>query len=133
MLRIRQICGQGMLEKYQMPADTQEELIQFIFENKHRLREISLRMVLKIADLWKMKPDGYQALATEHLHEAWGIDGFDHAYDTGADRGCDALDLGVGHCHGADMGLDRIRLMIPDVIMPLIGIVLISTIMVLMT
>ena len=41
----------------------------------------------------------------QHLHEAWGIDGFDHAYDTGADRGCDALDPGVGHCHGADMGL----------------------------
>ena len=63
MLRIRQICGQGMLEKYAMPAATQEELIQFIFENKHRLREISLRMVLKIADLWKMKPEGYQDLA----------------------------------------------------------------------
>ena len=29
----------------------------------------------------------------------------DHAYDTGADAGCDALDLGVGHCRGADMGL----------------------------
>ena len=64
MLRIRQICGQGMLEKYSMPADKQEELIQFIFENKHRLREISLRMVLKVADLWKMAPDRYQALAT---------------------------------------------------------------------
>jgi hypothetical protein len=64
MLRIRQICGQGMLEKYEMPADTQEQLIQFIFENKHRLREISLRMVLKVADLWKMAPDRYQALAT---------------------------------------------------------------------
>ena len=76
---------------------------------------------------------GLQGSCPKHLHEAWGIDGFDHAYDTGADRGCDALDLGVGHCHGADMGLDRIRLMIPDVIMPLIGIVLISTIMVLMT
>ena len=63
MLRIRQICGQGMLEKYMMPADTQEDLIQFIFENKHKLREISLRMVLKIADLWKMKPEGYQDLA----------------------------------------------------------------------
>jgi len=63
MLRIRQICGQGMLEKYAMPQATQEELIQFIFENKHRLREISLRMVLKIADLWKMKPEGYQDLA----------------------------------------------------------------------
>ena len=63
MLRIRQICGQGMLEKYAMPADTQAELIQFIFENKHRLREISLRMVLKIADIWKMKPECYQDLA----------------------------------------------------------------------
>ena len=63
MLRIRQICGQGMLEKYAMPKDTEEELIQFIFENKHRLREISLRMVLKIADLWKMKPEGYKDLA----------------------------------------------------------------------
>jgi len=63
MLRIRQICGQGMLEKYAMPQATQEELIQFIFENKHRLREISLRMVLKIADLWKMKPEGYKDLA----------------------------------------------------------------------
>ena len=63
MLRIRQICGQGMLEKYQMPAETQEQLIQFIFENKHRLREISLRMVLKVADLWRMAPDRYQALA----------------------------------------------------------------------
>ena len=52
-----------MLEKYSMPADTQEDLIQFIFENKHKLREISLRMVLKIADLWKMKPDGYKQLA----------------------------------------------------------------------
>jgi hypothetical protein len=52
-----------MLDKYMMPADTQEDLIQFIFENKHKLREISLRMVLKIADLWKMKPEGYKQLA----------------------------------------------------------------------
>jgi hypothetical protein len=64
MLRIRQICGAGMLEKYAMPKDTEEELIQFIFENKHKLREISLRMVLKIADLWKMAPDRYQQLAS---------------------------------------------------------------------
>src|SRR5210317_1960700 len=65
MLRIRQICGQGMLEKYAMPQDTQEDLIQFIFENKHKLREISLRMVLKIADLWKMAPDRYKHLAEQ--------------------------------------------------------------------
>ena len=65
MLRIRQICRQGMLEKYAMPKDTEEELIQFVFKNKHKLREISLRMVLKIADLWKMSPDRYQMLAEQ--------------------------------------------------------------------
>ena len=63
MLRIRQICGAGMLEKYAMPKDVEEDLIQFIFLNKHKLREISLRMVLKIADLWKMAPEKYKALA----------------------------------------------------------------------
>ena len=63
MLRIRQICGIGMLEKYKMPKAIEEDLIQFIFDNRHRLREISLRMVLKIADLWKMSPDKYKALA----------------------------------------------------------------------
>ena len=63
MLRIKQICRAGMLEKYHMPADVEQDLIQFIIDNKHKLREISFRMVLKIADLWKMKPDGYKALA----------------------------------------------------------------------
>jgi hypothetical protein len=65
MLRIRQIVGTGMLEKYAMGKDTEAELIQFIFDNKHKLREISLRMVLKIADLWKMAPDRYQHLAEQ--------------------------------------------------------------------
>ena len=63
MLRIKQICRQGMLEKYAMGKDTEADLIQFIIDNKHKLREISLRMVLKIADLWKMSPDKYKLLA----------------------------------------------------------------------
>ena len=63
MLRIKQICRAGMLEKYAMGADTEAELIDFIIQNKHRLREISLRMVLKIADLWKMSPEKYKLLA----------------------------------------------------------------------
>ena len=65
MLRIRQIVGTGMLEKYAMGKETEEQLVQFIFDNKHKLREISLRMVLKIADLWKMAPDRYQHLAEQ--------------------------------------------------------------------
>ena len=65
MLRIRQIVGTGMLEKYAMGKEAEAELVQFIFDNKHKLREISLRMVLKIADLWKMAPDRYQHLAEQ--------------------------------------------------------------------
>ncbi len=65
MLRIRQIVRAGMLDKYNMPDDAKAALVDYIFENKHRLREISLRMVLKVADLWKMKPDGYQQLADQ--------------------------------------------------------------------
>jgi len=65
MLRIRQICGIGMLEKYAMGKEKEEELIQFIYDNKHKLREISLRMVLKIADLWKMAPDKWKLLAEQ--------------------------------------------------------------------
>ena len=65
MLRIRQICGIGMLDKYKMPGGLQEELIQFIYDHKHRLREISLRMVLKIADLWKMAPEKWKVLAEQ--------------------------------------------------------------------
>ena len=63
MLRIRQICGAGMLDKYNMPEAEQADLVQFIFDNKANLREISLRMVLKIADLWKMAPEKYKQLA----------------------------------------------------------------------
>ena len=65
MLRIRQICGIGMLDKYKMPEGLQEELIQFIYNHKHKLREISLRMVLKIADLWKMAPNKWKVLAEQ--------------------------------------------------------------------
>jgi len=65
MLRIRQICGIGMLDKYKMPEGLQGELIQFIYDHKHRLREISLRMVLKIADLWKMAPEKWKVLAEQ--------------------------------------------------------------------
>jgi hypothetical protein len=65
MLRIRQIVATGMLEKYAMGREAEQDLVNFIYDNKHKLREISLRMVLKIADLWKMAPDRYQHLAEQ--------------------------------------------------------------------
>jgi hypothetical protein len=65
MLRIKQICREGLLKKYAMSQAVEDELVEFIFTNRTRLREVSLRMVLKIADLWRMAPDRYQDLASQ--------------------------------------------------------------------
>ena len=66
MLRIRQIVGDGMLDAYDFEEQesTVAEIVQFIDSNKTKLRELSLRMVLKIADLRKSFPATWQAMAT---------------------------------------------------------------------
>jgi len=72
MLRIKQICREGLLSKYGMDKTVEDDLVEFIFANRNRLREVSLRMVLKIADLWKMAPDRYQELAQQTCMRAAG-------------------------------------------------------------
>ena len=62
-LRIEQIVQDGMLDRYSFKEDAERELIDFMKTNAKRLREISLRMVLKIADLRKMSEDNWQSLA----------------------------------------------------------------------
>ena len=56
MLRIKQIVGDGMLEEYGFSAEQNAELIAFVDANKKRLRELSLRTVLKTADLMRTFP-----------------------------------------------------------------------------
>ena len=63
MLRIKQIVGDGMLESYDFNDTVAEEIIDFIDINKKRLRELSLRTVLKVADLAKAFPDRWEAMA----------------------------------------------------------------------
>jgi hypothetical protein len=46
-----------MLAPYKFPAEQEQELIDFIWEHRDNLNEISLRMVTKIADLIKMSKD----------------------------------------------------------------------------
>jgi hypothetical protein len=53
MLRIRQITGDGMLAEYGFTAAQEAEIIEFIDEHKKSLRELSLRTVLKTADLMR--------------------------------------------------------------------------------
>ena len=53
-LRCKQIVADGMLNEYKFPKEEEAELLDYIYTNKNKLREMSLRMVLKIADLKKM-------------------------------------------------------------------------------
>lgn len=62
-LRINQIVKDGMLDDYNFGDEGNNEVVDFMVEKSARLREISLRMVLKIADLKKMSPDTWKGLA----------------------------------------------------------------------
>ena len=63
MLRIRQVITDGMLDTYSFDDELKEEIIDFVDINKKRLRELSLRTVLKVADLAKAFPDRWEAMA----------------------------------------------------------------------
>jgi hypothetical protein len=63
ILRIRQIIEDGMLDVYEFGDDGRESVINFIDSNKSDLRELSLRMVLKIADLRASFPDRWENVA----------------------------------------------------------------------
>jgi hypothetical protein len=61
ILRIKQIVP-TMLERYEFEACVQDEIVDFITANSLKLRELSLRMVLKIADLRKAFPTKWKAM-----------------------------------------------------------------------
>jgi hypothetical protein len=63
-LRIKQIFRQGQLFKdYDFSPEQGEEILAFMDSNKDRLREMSLRMALKLADLTKVSQSNWKALA----------------------------------------------------------------------
>jgi hypothetical protein len=62
-LRINQIVRDGMLKEYGFSKEFEKEIIDFMVLKSARLREISLRMVLKIADLAKMDFDNWKSIA----------------------------------------------------------------------
>jgi len=65
ILRIKQIVTDGMLKTYSLPKDTEDSIVSFVDENKRQLREISLRTVLKIADLAKAFPENWKDMAKQ--------------------------------------------------------------------
>jgi len=61
ILRIKQIIP-TMLERYEFEPVVQDEIVDFINANQSRLRELSLRMVLKISDLRKAFPVKWKSM-----------------------------------------------------------------------
>jgi len=64
LLRIKQIAKDGVLfADYDFNEYAQDDIIDFMHDNKDRLREVSLRMALKIADLRKSFPNNWKRMS----------------------------------------------------------------------
>lgn len=64
ILRIKQIASSTeFFAKHNFGQSEVDELLEFMFENKDKLREISLRMALKLADLFAMDKGSWKDVA----------------------------------------------------------------------
>lgn len=63
-LRIKQIFRKGdLFVDYGFSPEQGDEIVEFMETNQHKLREMSLRMALKIADLTKVSKNNWRNLA----------------------------------------------------------------------
>jgi len=67
MLRIRQIVNDGMLDDYRFSEDEVTEIVEYVDDNKRNMRELSLRTVVKLADLKKSFPERWKSIASVTL------------------------------------------------------------------
>jgi len=63
LLRIKQIVRDGMLAPYLFSPEQEKAVLDFIMDNAEYLREVSLRMVKKVADFVKADPKGWMEMA----------------------------------------------------------------------
>jgi len=63
VLRIEQIVKDGMLDSYELEQIAKDEVVTFIKEHRANMRELSLRTVLKVADLRKSFPSNWMNMA----------------------------------------------------------------------
>jgi hypothetical protein len=64
LLRIKQVVTEcGMLDSYDLSDEAKLDVVDFVDANKARMRELSLRTVLKVADLRVSFPDKWKAVA----------------------------------------------------------------------
>lgn len=63
IVRIKQVMGGGMLASKGFTRDEERRVLDYIIQKQDKLRELSLRMVLKLAGLLRMSPNGWMNLA----------------------------------------------------------------------
>ena len=63
LVRIRQVVKQGLLSNLNWHAAA--EVMRFVEDNHEKLRELSLRMVIKVANLRKSQPANWQRIAKQ--------------------------------------------------------------------
>lgn len=63
IVRIKQVLALGMLSAEGFSKSQENEVLNFVVKYQETLRELSLRMVLKLAGLLKMNPRGWEKLA----------------------------------------------------------------------
>lgn len=61
LVRIKQVVKQGLLKD--LSDEQRNDVLAFVEHNSHRMRELSLRMVLKVASIRKMNMPAWESLA----------------------------------------------------------------------
>ena len=51
LLRVKQVVGEGMLEERNLGKKLEDAVVNYVYDNVEYLHELSLRTVLKVADL----------------------------------------------------------------------------------
>ena len=63
LIRIRQVVEQGLLEKHGLSKKEADDTMRFVEDNFDKLREMSLRIALKIGDLRRMSEEKWEKMA----------------------------------------------------------------------
>jgi hypothetical protein len=64
LVRIKQVIEAGMLKNRGFSDEASTEIVQYVMTNADKLRELSLRVVCKLADLYKSNPKRWEHIAS---------------------------------------------------------------------
>ena len=63
LVRIKQVCEGGMLRDRGINGYQEQEILSFLFENHLKFRELTLRLVIKLAGVYQANPTRWKEIA----------------------------------------------------------------------